>query len=77
MKFYLIQISEGDSKVVGKTISEYATLEEATANYHKKLGTAMGSELYTSVLMMLVNSEGGIHKNEKYVAVAENTAETE
>lgn len=78
MKFYLIEISEGDQKIEGKAIYEYATLNEAVANFHSKLGSAMKSNLYTSELVMVINSDGGIHKSEKYVAeVAEVTETTE
>lgn len=78
MKFYLIEISEGDQKIEGKAIYEYATLNEAVANFHSKLGAAMKSNLFTSELVMVINSDGGIHKSEKYVAeVAEVTETTE
>lgn len=78
MKFYLIEISEGEEKIEGKAIYEYATLNEAVANFHSKLGAAMKSNLYTSELVMVINSDGGIHKSEKYVAeVAEVTETTE
>lgn len=66
MKFYLIEITKGDEKVAGKSIYEYDTVDEAVANFHTKLGTAMKSELYTSELVMVINSDGGIHKSEKY-----------
>lgn len=67
MKFYVIEISEGDSKVSGKSIYEYETLNEAVATFHSKLGTAMKSEQYTSELIMVINSEGGVHRQEKFV----------
>ena len=67
MKFYVIEISEGDSKVSGKSIYEYENLNEAVATFHSKLGTAMKSEQYTSELVMVINSEGGVHKQEKFV----------
>lgn len=75
MKFYVIEIAEGDSKIAGKGIYEYATLNEAVASFHKKLGTAMSSELYTSDLVMVINSEGGIHKSEKYIKEVETVEE--
>ena len=67
MKFYLVEISEGDSKVSGKSIYEYETLNDAVATFHSKLGMAMNSELYTSELIMVINSEGGVHKQEKFI----------
>lgn len=68
MKFYLIEISEGNQSIAGKSVYEYATLNEAVANFHSKLGAAMKSALFTSELVMVINSDGGIHKSEKYVA---------
>ena len=67
MKFYVVEISEGDSKVSGKSIYEYETLNDAVATFHSKLGMAMNSELYTSELIMVINSEGGVHKQEKFI----------
>lgn len=53
----------------------YDTLNGAVADFHKKLGTAMSSDLYTSSLIMAVNSEGGIYKNETWTRPSE-TVET-
>lgn len=71
MKFYVIEVAEGDSKVAGKGIYEYGTLKEAEASFHKRLGTAMSSDLYDSDLVMVINSEGGTYLNliKKYNAV--------
>ena len=82
MKFYVIEISEGDSKIKGKSIYEYSTLNEALANFHSKLGTAMKSDLYTSEQIFVINSQNGIHAQEIYVKdvvekVVENTVTTE
>ena len=68
MNYYLIEISEGDSSIAGKAIYGYGTLDEAKANFYTKLGNAMKSNLYTSELVMVINSNGGIHCSEKYVA---------
>ena len=67
MKFYVLEITEGDSKITGKAVYEYETLNDAIAEFHKKLGTAMSSELYNTSLVMVVDSCGGIHKSEYYV----------
>ncbi len=66
--FYLIEISTGDSKIAGKSIYEYATQNDAVAMFHKKLGTAMGSSLYTSELIMVIDGNGAVLKLEKYNA---------
>ena len=68
MKFYLIEISEGDAKIAGKAIYECETRSEAIANFHTKLGSAMSSELYASEQVIVINSENGIEAEEKYVA---------
>lgn len=82
MKYYVIEIAEGDSKIAGKSIYEYSTLNEALANFHSKLGTAMKSDLYTSEQIFVINSQNGIHAQEIYVKdvveeVVENTVTTE
>lgn len=71
MKFYVIEIATGDAKIAGKGIYEYATLNDALASFHKKLGVAMSSELYESDLVMVINSEGGVHESYKYMKEAE------
>lgn len=68
MKFYVIEIATGDSKIEGKGIYEYDTEKKAVASFHSKLGTAMKSELYTSDLLLVINSEGKVLKREAYVA---------
>lgn len=71
MKYYLIEISEGDSKIAGKAIYEYATKNEAIATFHSKIGVAMKSDLYASHQIMVINSENGVEAANKYVAHAE------
>lgn len=56
MKYYLIEVSEGDSKIAGKAMYEYDDRDKAEAMYHKKIGTAMDSELYTEHRIALMNS---------------------
>lgn len=64
--FYVIEISKGDSKVQGKSIYEFKTLKEARASFFKKYGTALGSELYTNEMILLVDSNGTIYNVEHY-----------
>lgn len=71
VKYYVIEIATGDSKIAGKSIYEYNTLNEALASFHKKLGTAMSSDLYEKDLVMVINSEGGIHASESYHRASE------
>lgn len=67
MKYYVVEISTGNASIAGKAIYEYETLNEAVANFHSKLGSAMKSELFNSELVMVINSEGGVHMSEKYI----------
>lgn len=69
MKYYVIEISTGDSKIAGKAIYEYATRNEAIASFHKKLGVAMSSDLYETDLVMVINGAGGVEKSELYSAI--------
>lgn len=74
--FYVIEITNGDSKVSSKAVYEYTTLNEAVAAYHTKMGTAMRSDLYDSELVMVVDSEGAVYRSEKYTKpVAEEPVE--
>ena len=66
--YYVIQISTGDEKVAGKAIYEYDTEKAAVAAFHKKLGTAMDSELYTSSIVMVINESGFPIQSECYRA---------
>lgn len=68
MKYYVIEISTGDAKIAGKGVYEYETKNEAVASFHKKVGTAMSSNLYTSDLVMVIDSFGSRHAHEYYEA---------
>ena len=57
MKYYVIEISEGDSKIKGKGIHEYNSKNEAIASFHSKMGVAMKSELYTKEQLIVIDSE--------------------
>lgn len=59
MKYYAVEVSDGDAKIKGKGMYEYETRDEAVATFHSKIGTAMKSELYTSHLIWVLNSAGG------------------
>lgn len=68
MKFYVVEIAEGDEKVKGFATYEKASEKEAVALFHQKLSTAMKSELFTSELVMVIDENGKVIKREKYVA---------
>lgn len=64
--FYVIEISTGDAKIAGKAVYQYATIDEATATFHSKLGAAMKSDLFESELLMVMDAEGAVLRVEKY-----------
>lgn len=64
MTYYLIEIAEGDAKIAGKGIYQYADRDLAIANFHSKMGVAMKSELYTREQLMVINSANGVEKQE-------------
>lgn len=68
-KYYLLEISEGNSKIAGKAVYEYATENDAVAMFHQKLATAMKSDLFTSELVMVIDDNGAVLKSEKFVPV--------
>lgn len=57
MKYFLIEIAEGDTKIKGKGIHEYNSRNEAIASFHSKMGVAMKSELYTKEQLIVIDSE--------------------
>ena len=75
MKYYLIEISTGDTKISGKGIYEYATEKEAVAMFHSKLGSAMKSDLFETELIMVIDEFGNVLKCERYIAETTEAAE--
>lgn len=75
--FYVLEISTGDSKIAGSAVYKYDDLDSAVAAFHKKLGTAMSSDLYASELVMVINAVGGVHKSEYWKAEETTSEETE
>ena len=63
MKYYLTEISEGDTKIKGKSVYEFDTLDEAEASFHSKLGTAMKSELYEEEVIYVTDSDCVLYHN--------------
>ena len=70
MKYFVIEISEGDARIAGKGIYEYETEKDAIGSFHQKLATAMRSELYTADLVMVIDSYGTVIKKERYAVPA-------
>lgn len=66
MKYYIIEIADGDAKIKGKGIYEYADRMKALASFHKKLGAAMDSELYTEYQILCINSANGVEATDMF-----------
>lgn len=58
MKYYVLEIAEGDAKIAGKGVYEYDSVDDAEASFHQKIATAMKSELYIKHICIVVNDEG-------------------
>lgn len=69
MKYYLIEISEGDAKIHGKGIYEYDNREIAIATFHQKMGNAMKSDLYTMEQLLVIDESNSIIKSEIFIRV--------
>lgn len=67
MIYYIIEISKGNSKIEGKSIYEYTDRVKAEASYYKKIGTAMGSDLYTEHRIVLMSDALAIEMSHVYV----------
>lgn len=59
MKYYLIEITTKASKVE-KAIYEYASSEEAVANFHTKMGGAMKNTDYLAEMLQVIDERGGV-----------------
>ena len=69
MKYYLIEIAEGDAKIQGKGIYEYDNRETAIATFHQKMGNAMKSNLYTMEQLLVIDESNSIIKSEIFIRV--------
>lgn len=66
MKYYVIEIATGDSKISGRAVYEYSTETEAIATFHSKMGAAMKSSLYMSEMLMVIDDNGVVIAREKF-----------
>lgn len=66
MKYFVIEIVEGDKKVAGKGMYEFSTYKEAMASFHSKLGVALKSDLYESERIAVLNESMQIEAFEVY-----------
>lgn len=65
-EYFVIEISDGEDAVKGKAVYGYDTETEAVATFHQKLATAMKSGMFTSELVMVINSFGSVIKRERF-----------
>lgn len=68
MKYYVLKITSAEDGKTTKSVYEFDTLTKALARFHKDLGIIMDGNDISEALIMVVNSMGGVHANEKYVA---------
>lgn len=58
LNYYIIKIAEGDKSVEGKSIYSYNDKMLALGQFHKLLGTAYASTLYTKYTSLLIDENG-------------------
>ena len=78
MRFYVMAIqhnmvANAENRSVPKA---YNTLDEAIAEFHKQMAADMNNATLDWTLAMVINSEGGIHRNEKWTRAITEDAET-
>ena len=68
MKFYLVEITTyEDGTPTAKAIYAYDNETDAVANFHNKMGGAMKNANYATELLIVLNENGGIVKDEQFV----------
>lgn len=70
---YLLEVTTTDK--VSKAVYEYATLNEAKANFHSKLGSQMKSSSCNAELVMVIDEYGAVYASERYTKPAEPETE--
>ncbi len=73
--FYLLEVSTGDSAIAGSAVYTYPTLNGAVATFHSKLGSAMKSPMYATMLVMVIGDDGAVYRTEKYTKPVEEEGE--
>lgn len=79
MRFYLVSIQHNMEKdAENRTVPKaYDTLDEAVAEFHTQMGKDMNNASLDWAVHMVINSEGGIHRNEKWVRKESTKVATE
>ena len=68
--FYVIEVSTGDAAIAGRAIYAYATLDEAVATWHSKMGSAMKSDKFETELLVVMDDNGAEYRVEKFTRPA-------
>lgn len=76
MKYFLIEIAEGDAKIAGYSVYKYETRNEAIAAFHQKMASAMKSELFTSEQLLVIDNGNSIIKSEIFIRTSNNLTES-
>lgn len=71
MKYFLIEIAEGDSKIAGYAVYKYETRNEAIAAFHQKMASAMKSELFTKEQLLVIDDGNSVIKSEIFIRYIE------
>ena len=65
LKFYLVEvITYNDGTKENPAIYAYDTLDEAVSRFYTEMGGWMKKENVAHILCVVMNSEGGVYKNE-------------
>lgn len=75
MRFYVMfvqynRVAEAENRSVPKA---FDTLDEAVAEFHTQMGKDMKNDTLGWSLGMVINSDGGIYRNEKWTRPEETT----
>lgn len=78
MRFYVFvvehnMIAGAENRTVPKA---YDSLDDAIAEFHRVLSVDMKNDTLDWALAMVINSEGGIHRNEKWTRPIPEETET-
>ena len=72
MRFFTIKAVTSTDGTETRDMRGFDTLDEALVRFHSDMSTNINN--CTSVLCMVINSAGGVHKNETWCVQADTTA---
>lgn len=71
MKYYVLEVTT-TSTGTAKLVTEKETLNEGIMLFHQVLASSRANPNVTEALCMVINSNGGIEKNEHYLVAEES-----